>query len=97
MNLRFTREELESALHGSHWISRLRGGASAPNSTVFQHLDRLRFAGALVGDRMHFTGLRVRRNLVAVELHADGSTVRLEEFKGRERRVKVRSQRALGE
>ena len=97
VSVRFTREELEIALHGSHWIPRLRSSSRGSTSQVTTFLPRLKLAGVLVRDRRHFTGLRVRSNLVAVELHHDGVTVRHERIGTTSRRVTIHPNRASGE
>lgn len=96
VRVRFTREELEVALHDSHWIPRLRSGSRGSTSQVTTFLPRLKLAGVLVRDHRHFTGLRVRSNLVAVDLHDDGLTVRHERTGTTSRKVTIHPNRASG-
>lgn len=92
--MHFTREDLETALHGAHWIPALRGGTSHQKSKVFDFLPRLKTTGVLVRDRSHFTGLRVCASLVAVELLDDGTTVRYELHGCHQRTITIRPKRA---
>lgn len=87
---------LESELQGSHWIARLRPTPISRGNSSLRNLDLLRAAGVLVADRHHFTGLRVRRNLLSVEIHDDGTVIRHETSRSGTRKVTYRRDRALG-
>jgi hypothetical protein len=87
---------LQSDLQGSHWIARLRSTPIVRGNSSLRNLDLLRAAGVLVTDRRHFTGLRVRRNLLSVEVHEDGTVVRFEKTRSGTRMVTYHRDRALG-
>jgi hypothetical protein len=87
---------LQSDLQGSHWIARLRSTPIVRGNSSLRNLDLLRAAGVLVTDRRHFTGLRVRRNLLSVEVHEDGTVVRHETIRSGTRMVTYRRDRAFG-
>ena len=87
---------LESELQGSHWIAKLRSTPIVRGNSSLRNLDLLRAAGVLVADRGHFTGLRVRRNLLSVEIHDDGTVVRFEKTRSGTRTVTFHRDRALG-
>ena len=87
---------LESELQGSHWIARLRLTPIVLGNSSLRNLDLLRAAGVLVADRGHFTGLRVRRNLLSVEIYDDGTVVRHETTRSGTRTVTYHRDRALG-
>ena len=92
----FEATTLQSELQGSHWIARLRPTPIVRGNSSLHNVDLLRAAGVLVVDRGHFTGLRVRRNLISVEVHDDGTVVRHETTRSGTRMVTYHRDRALG-
>jgi hypothetical protein len=87
---------IQSELQGLHWIARMRPTPIIRGDSTLRNLDLLRAAGVIVADRHHFTGLRVRRNLLSVEIHDDGTVIRHETSRSGTRTVTYRRDRALG-
>ena len=91
------RDTIEVALQNAHWIPRLRSGHIVRGGSVLRYLDLLRACGAVVVDRRHFTGLRVRKDLVAVDIYSDGMTVMHKLTRKGTRKVTFHQNRASGE
>jgi hypothetical protein len=90
------REDIEVALQSAHWIPRLRSNPIVRGGSVLRYLDLLRACGAVVVDRGHFTGLRVRKDLVAVDIHSDGTVVRHQSTNRGKSQVTFHQNRASG-
>jgi hypothetical protein len=93
----FDRDAIKVALQNAHWIPRLRSSHIVRGGSVLRYLDLLRACGAVVVDRRHFTGLRVRKDLVAVDIHSDGTTVMHQLTRRGTRKITFHENRASGE
>ena len=92
----FNRDAIKVALQNAHWIPRLRSSHVVRGGSVLRYLDLLRACGAVVVDRRHFTGLRVRKDLVAVDIHSDGTVVRHQSTNRGKSQVTFHQNRASG-
>ena len=79
--LTLTPDDVREVLHHCHWIPMKNGATDVfvarkyPGYALSSLVELLKRGGALAGDRLHFAGLRPRKDLVLFEVLHGGTLV----------------------